>query len=82
VSDPASFEGFFTYPVNCTDLSGTATDSVEEYAAGASGLQYLGDGYWQFNWKTPKDYANTCRKAYVQFNSTNTSPVVSFKFKK
>jgi len=36
-------------------------DQVEEYASGASGLQNLGDGYYQFNWKTPKSYANSCK---------------------
>jgi serine protease AprX len=38
-------------------------DQVEEYAAGASGLQNLGDGYYQFNWATPKTYANSCKTA-------------------
>jgi hypothetical protein len=42
-----------------------ASDPIEEYASGASGLQNLGDGYWQFNWKTPKGYANTCRTVSV-----------------
>jgi len=27
----------------------------------ATELQYLGDGTWQFNWKTPKNYAGQCR---------------------
>jgi hypothetical protein len=30
-------------------------------ASGDSGLQNLGDGYYQFNWKTPKIYANSCK---------------------
>ena len=38
-------------PVNCD--SG-ALDDVETVAANASGLQNLGDGYYQLNWKTPK----------------------------
>jgi hypothetical protein len=40
---------------------GTTSDEVEEYAAGSSGLQNLGDGYYQFNWKTPTSYANSCK---------------------
>lgn len=40
---------------------GTTPDQLEEYAAGGSGLQNLGDGYYQFNWKTPKSYANFCK---------------------
>lgn len=55
---------------------------MEEEAAGSSGLQYIGDGYWQFNWKTPKDYAGTCRAMYVVFDSEQTSPVVKFQFKR
>jgi hypothetical protein len=40
---------------------GTTQDLVEEYAAGESGLQNLGDGHYQFNWKTPNSYANSCK---------------------
>lgn len=81
ISDPASFTGLYSYPIDCTDFQGDPLDSIEEVAAGSSGLQYDGDGYWQFNWKTPKTYANTCRAMYVEFNSGATSPVVKFKFK-
>ncbi|HYN87315.1 MAG TPA: family 43 glycosylhydrolase, partial [Ardenticatenaceae bacterium] len=35
--------------------------SIEEYAAGESVLQNLGDGYYQYNWKTPKAFAGSCR---------------------
>ena len=31
-----------------------------EVAAGESALQNLGDGYYQFNWKTPSTYAGSC----------------------
>jgi hypothetical protein len=37
-------------------------NQVEEYASGNSGLQNLGDGYYQFNWKTPNSYANSCKE--------------------
>jgi len=82
ISDPASFVGLYSYPISCDVLTGSPADAVEEYAAGDSGLQYNGEGYWQFNWKTPKTYASTCRAAYLEFNSTLTSPVVGIKFKK
>jgi hypothetical protein len=81
VSDPASFDGLYSYSVSCSDFSGDPIDLIEEYAAGASGLQYKGDGYWQFNWKTPKTYADQCRKAYIKFAGGMTSPLVKFKFK-
>ena len=40
---------------------GTTQDLVEEYASGESGLQNLGDGHYQLNWKTPNSYANSCK---------------------
>jgi hypothetical protein len=41
--------------------AGTTTDLINEYASGSSGLQNLGDGYYQWNWKTPTSYANSCK---------------------
>jgi hypothetical protein len=46
----------------CT--TGLPLDAIEEYAAGASGLQNLGNGYYQYNWKTPKSYAG-CRTIHL-----------------
>jgi hypothetical protein len=40
---------------------GTTTDQIDEYTAGNSGFQNLGNGYYQFNWKTPKTYAKSCK---------------------
>jgi hypothetical protein len=40
---------------------GTTGDQVEEYTSGSSGLLNQGDGYYQFNWKTPKTYAKSCK---------------------
>ena len=50
--------------VSATTLScdlGTTEDQLEAYASGQSGLQNLGDGYYQYNWKTSKAYANSCK---------------------
>ena len=80
ISDPASFVGLYSYSVSCIDFTGEPTDVIEEYAAGASGLHYIGDGYWQYNWKTPKTYAGQCRKAYIKFADGMTSPHAKFKF--
>ena len=80
ISDPASFVGLYSYNVSCADLNSMIPDAIETYS-GSSGLQYLGDGYWQFNWKTPKTYAGACRTMYVKFNDGTTSPMVDFKFK-
>lgn len=46
--------------IDCESAETSGTDAIEVYAGG-SGLQYLGEGYWQWNWKTPKAYANTCQ---------------------
>jgi hypothetical protein len=57
-----------TVTVTATSLVcelGETTDAIEEYAAGGSGLQNLGDGYYQFNWKTPKTYAKSCKSVTV-----------------
>ena len=80
IDSATSFVGLYSSLNLCE--GGQPTDAVEEDAAGDSGLQYNGDGYWQFNWKTPKGYANTCRAMYVTFDSEQTSPVVRFMFKK
>lgn len=78
VSDPASFVELHTQIGSCG--GGLPTDAVETYS-GSSGLQYLGDGYWQYNWKTPKSYAGTCRTMYVVFVGGLQSTPVTFQFK-
>jgi hypothetical protein len=56
--------------VNVTVVSlscgaGSTLDAVEEYAAGGSGLLNHGNGSYQFNWKTPKSYATSCKTVRV-----------------
>jgi len=46
---------------NLSCLSGAPTDDLEQTTTEASGLKNLGNGYYQFNWATPKDFANSCR---------------------
>lgn len=41
--------------------AGSSVDPIEEYSAGGTGLQHLGGGEYQFNWKTPKSYASSCK---------------------
>lgn len=50
-----------TVTLNCGSLA-EGTDAIEEYAAGASGLQNLGDGYYQLNWKSPSTYVGSCKR--------------------
>jgi hypothetical protein len=74
--------------VQAVDLScglGTTTDQIEEYAAGASGLQNLGDGNYQFNWKTPAGYAGSCKSIALAFGAGGgytEKPAAYFTFKK
>ncbi len=40
---------------------GSTADRPQEDTAGNSGLQNLGDGYYQMNWQTPRAYARSCK---------------------
>ena len=68
IAHPASFVNVTVASLSCS--SGSSVDQIEEVAAGASGLQYLGNGNWQFNWKTPKSYANSCKTLKLNLNDT------------
>jgi hypothetical protein len=81
IDNPDSFSSFYSYPIDCESFAGNSADAVEEYSAGNSGLQYNGDGNWQYNWKTPKAYVGSCQAMYVAFDSGAISPIVTFKFK-
>jgi hypothetical protein len=61
--------------------AGSTVDLLEEVASGSSGLQNLGDGYYQFNWKTPTSYASSCKT--MSLNLGDGSPHTAlFQFKK
>jgi len=77
VSQAASFVGLTSSGGSCA--SG-ATDEVEVYAPGASGLQYLGNGEWQVNWKTEKLWAGQCRALTLKLGD-GLDRTASFKFK-
>ncbi len=72
ISNPASFVSFTSFTVACGVWNTAITDPVPEDYSGNSGLQYLGNGNWQFNWKTPKEYAGQCRVARVTLNDGST----------
>ena len=67
VSDRSSFVSLTSAAGEC---AGTANTDVVDTYADQSGLQYLGDGYWQFNWKTPKAYAGQCRVLHLNLADT------------
>jgi hypothetical protein len=70
--------------ISCS--SGTTLDQIEEVAAGVSGLQNLGEGYYQLNWKSPAGYANSCKRLRLNLSEgTAANPVyhtADFRFTK
>jgi uncharacterized repeat protein (TIGR01451 family) len=67
-------------------VQGNTTDPLEEYANSTSGLLNLGDGRYQYNWKTPANYAGTCKSIALVFGSGGLGytegPHALFSFKK
>jgi hypothetical protein len=67
---------------NLSCEAGTTGDAIEEYVSGGSGLQNLGDGYYQWNWKTPRDYANSCKTLSLDLaEGTGSEHIALFRFK-
>jgi hypothetical protein len=62
---------------------GETTDLVEEVAAGSSGLQNLGDGYYQISWKSPTSYAGSCKSLNLNLGEgTARTNLAYISFKK
>ena len=80
VSDTGSFKTLTSYSVSCGTFMGDPVDELEAYSSNASGLRYLGDGYWQFNWKTLKNYAGQCRIMVLTL-ADGSMKTACFKFK-
>ena len=78
ISDPASFVSVTSGSTSCSPTD--PLDDVETYS-GNSGLQYHGNGNWQFNWKTPKSYAGQCRVMRLNLADGDTSHTAEFRFK-
>jgi hypothetical protein len=70
--------------IPCT--ADAALDQLEELAATGSGLQHLGDGNYQLNWKSPTGYANSCKRLRLDLaegsTRTPTHHTADFKFTK
>lgn len=77
IADSTSFVSLTSSSASCDPSD--ATDAIETYSGG-SGLQYLGDGTWQFNWKTPKAYAGQCRVMTLTL-ADGTAYSALFRFK-
>jgi hypothetical protein len=69
-----------TVTLSCATLT-EGVDAIEEYAAGASGLQNLGDGFYQVNWKSPSTYAGACKRLRLDLGE-GAYRTVDFRFVK
>jgi hypothetical protein len=78
VSDPATFLSVTSGSTTCSSTD--PTSDIETYS-GNSGLQYLGDGWWQFNWATPTAYATQCRTMRLNLADTSSGPTALFQFR-
>lgn len=67
VADPASFSGLRSRQITC-DNSSTVGDEIAGDTAGTSGLSYHGDGTWQYQWQTRRDWAGSCRLMTVDYD--------------
>lgn len=81
VTDRLSFEGLYSYPVDCKTWTGDPSRAIREFSANSKGLLFTEDGYWQYNWKTPKEYAGTCRIMYVELAGDAVSPILQLMFR-
>jgi CSLREA domain-containing protein len=61
--------------------AGITNDLAEEQTAGKSGLQNLGDGYYQYNVATPRSYANSCKILHLDLGEGVTRTAL-FLFRK
>ncbi|HEY8646876.1 MAG TPA: PxKF domain-containing protein [Gaiellaceae bacterium] len=78
VSDPATFLSITSGSTTCSSTD--PTSDIETYS-GSSGLQYLGNGWWQFNWATPVAYATQCRTMRLNLADTSSGPTALFQFR-
>jgi hypothetical protein len=57
----------------------TTIDQLEETTAGGSGLQNLGDGNYQLNWRSPSSYADSCKRLRLNLGE-GSQRTADFKF--
>lgn len=56
-------------------------DVVEDTGSSVSGLQYSGDGYWQYNWSTDKAWSGTCRRMTLWLDDGGPNRSALFDFR-
>ena len=80
ISDSKSFSAPASYLIGCSDFVGDPEDALPVDTPGSSGLQYQGNGNWQYNWKTAKGDAGKCRMMVLTL-ADGTQYTAIFKFK-
>jgi hypothetical protein len=70
--------------IPCT--ADAALDQLDELAVAGSGLQNLGNGNYQLNWKSPTGYATSCKRLRLDLSEGSTTAAAyhtaDFKFTK
>jgi hypothetical protein len=61
-------------------LGGVADQVEDDAAAGGSGLQNLGDGHYQLNWKTPTALARSCQTLRLDLGEGSGPRTALFQF--
>jgi hypothetical protein len=81
LSCPTGSVDIMDYPSTCSVDGDTSIGAVVPAdAAGGSGLQNLGGGSYQFNWKTSKAWSKSCRTIQVNLLD-GINHIAVFKFK-
>jgi Tol biopolymer transport system component len=65
--------------INCDAT--TSVDTIEELAATVTGLLNLGDGNYQINWKTSRQFAGSCKQLHLTLSGGIQAGPVSFSFR-
>jgi hypothetical protein len=79
-SCPAGSVDIMDNPSGCSVDGDTTIGAVVADVTGGSGLQSFGGGSYQFNWKTSKAWAGTCRTIQVNLLD-GINHIAVFKFK-
>ena len=78
VSSPSSFASVTWTTIAC---SPTAPQDAIETGGTGQDLRYLGNGNWQYNWKTLKSFKKTCVRMQLNLADGVAGRVAIFRFK-
>ena len=78
IADARAFGSITSVGTTCS--IGDPVNTIETYSTN-TGLQYHGNGDWQFNWQTPKSYAGQCRTMQISLSNGQIGPPTLFQFR-